>query len=372
MPNPSHPLKSAALGLAPGLDQPTTIRQGEELDQTALADYLTSHLSALTGPMQIRQFPSGFSNLTYLVRVGDDEFVLRRPPFGATIRSAHDMGREYRVLSGLRRVYAKVPRSLLYCEDDTVLGAPFYLMERVQGTILRAQPPTDLPLTPALMKQLSFAAIDTLAEIHGLDMNAAGLADLGRPAGYVERQIQGWQRRYEKAQTSAIPRLEEIMQWLTHHQPASGAAALIHNDFKYDNLILDPTDLTRVIAVLDWEMCTVGDPLMDLGTTLGYWIEANDPPALIGMFGLTALPGNANRGELVVRYQERSGRTVADPLFYYVYGLFKIAVIIQQIYYRYQQGSTQDPRFAQLDQVVRDCAYLATLALERDRIYDLT
>lgn len=372
MSNPSHPSNSAGPVLDQVLDQPTTIRQGEELDQRALATYLTTELPDLSGSIQIRQFPSGFSNLTYLLYIGDKEFVLRRPPFGATIRSAHDMGREYRVLSGLRRVYAKVPRPLLYCEDETVLGAPFYLMERVQGTILRAQPPTDLLLTAPLMKQLSFAAIDTLAEIHGLDMTAAGLADLGRPVGYVERQIQGWQRRYQNAQTESLPLLDEVMQWLAHHQPPSGTATLIHNDFKYDNLVLDPADLTKVVAVLDWEMCTIGDPLMDLGTTLGYWIEANDPPALVDMFGLTALPGNANRGELVVRYQQVSGRTVTDPLFYYVYGLFKIAVIIQQIYQRYRQGSTQDPRFAKLDQVVRDCAYLATLALDKDRIYHLT
>jgi aminoglycoside phosphotransferase (APT) family kinase protein len=354
------------------LDQPTTIRRGEELDRDALAAYLATQLPDLTGPLQIAQFPSGFSNLTYLLRIGETALVLRRPPFGATIRSAHDMGREYRVLTGLRRVYAKVPRPLLYCADEAVLGAPFYVMERVQGTILRAQPPKGLLLPPSLMKQLSFAALDTLTEIHALDVAAAGLADLGRPVGYVERQLLGWQRRYENAQTDALPLLEEVIAWLTRHQPASGDGTLIHNDFKYDNLVLDPTDMSRVIAVLDWEMCTVGDPLMDLGTALGYWIEANDPPALQEMFGLTALPGNAHRGELVARYQEVSGRTVANPLFYYVYGLFKIAVIIQQIYFRYRQGSTQDPRFARLDQVVRDCAYLATLALEKNRIYRLT
>ena len=282
------------------------------------------------------------------------------------------MGREYRVLSGLYRVYRKVPRPLLYCEDDTVLGTPFYVMERVRGAILRAQPPTDLVLTPTLMQQLSFAAIDTLADIHALNVEAAGLADLGRPEGYVERQLRGWQRRYDNARTESIPQLEAVMRWLEGHQPTSGVGTLIHNDFKYDNLVLNPTDLTQVIAVLDWEMCTLGDPLMDLGTTLGYWIEANDPPSLVNMFGLTALPGNANRGELVARYESKSGRAVTNPLFYYVYGLFKIAVIIQQIYHRYRQGATQDPRFAQLDQVVRDCALLATLALEKKRIYQLT
>lgn len=353
------------------IDQPTTVRIGEELDLLRLEDYLTRHLPTATGPLVVAQFPSGYSNLTYLLRLGDQELVLRRPPFGANIKSAHDMGREYKVLSGLRRVYAKVPKPLLYCEDEAVMGAPFYVMERVRGMILRAQPPRDLTLTPALMHHLSEAAIDTLAEIHGLDVAAADLSDLGRPQGYVERQISGWTRRYRAAQTDAVPTLEQIMPWLHQALPDDSGTALIHNDYKYDNLILDPTDLTRVIAVLDWEMCTLGDPLMDLGTTLGYWIEANDPPALIGMFGLTALPGNLTRQQVLERYMAASGHEVRQPLFYYVYGLFKIAVIIQQIYARYRQGHTQDERFARLDQVVRDCGQLAVLALEKGKISGL-
>lgn len=355
------------------LDRPTSVRQGEELDPIALTAYLKEHLPAsYSGKMEIHQFPSGFSNLTYLLRLGNVELVLRRPPFGANIRSAHDMGREHRVLSGLRRVYSKVPQPLIYCEDERIIGAPFYVMERVQGVILRAGRQDSIPLSSELMRQLSLSAIDTLAEIHALDVVAAGLAELGRPDGYVERQIRGWKRRYEAAQTNALPHLDEVSQWLATQRPATNEGTLIHNDFKYDNLVLDPTDLTQVLAVLDWEMCTLGDPLMDLGTTLGYWIEADDPPSLIGMFGLTALPGNLDRGELVDHYQEVSGRTVSDPLFYYVYGLFKIAVILQQIYHRYRQGNTQDARFAQLDQVVQDCAFLATIALEKDRISHLT
>ena len=361
------------------IDQPTTVRAGEELDLARLADYLIQQLTNASGPLVVEQFPSGYSNLTYLLRLGEQELVLRRPPFGANIKSAHDMGREYRVLSGLRRVYAKVPRPLLYCEDEAVLGAPFYVMERVRGMVLRAQPPKEVALTPAVMARLSEQAIDTLAELHSLDVVAAGLADLGRPQGYVERQISGWTRRYRAAQTDEVPTLEQIMPWLAQHLPAdssgSGAsptdATLIHNDYKYDNLILDPADLTKVIAVLDWEMCTLGDPLMDLGTTLGYWIEANDPPALIGMFGLTALPGNLTRQQVLERYRAASGREVKQPLFYYVYGLFKIAVIIQQIYARYRHGHTNDERFARLDQVVRDCGQLAVLALEKDRISGL-
>jgi aminoglycoside phosphotransferase (APT) family kinase protein len=356
----------------PVIDQPSAVRHGEALDQPALTAYLAAQRPDLVGELHITQFPSGYSNLTYLIRIGQQELILRRPPFGVSERSAHDMGREFRVLSGLQRVYTKAPRPLFYCADEKVLGAPFYGMERIRGVILRATTPPGVELTPPLMKALSLTAIETLAEIHALDVNAAGLADLGRPSGYIERQLHGWQRRYASAQTATLPRLEAVMAWLNAHQPSSSGATLIHNDFKYDNLVLDPQNLTKVIAVLDWEMCTVGDPLMDLGTTLGYWIEANDPPSLKGMFGLTALPGNAHRGELVEHYQAVSGRNVADPLFYYVYGLFKIAVIIQQIYYRYRQGTTQDQRFAQLDQVVRDCADLATTALEKNRIYHLS
>ena len=353
------------------IDQPTTVRTGEELDLLRLADYLAQHLPNAKGPLVVEQFPSGYSNLTYLLRMGAQELVLRRPPFGANIKSAHDMGREYKVLAGLRRVYAKVPTPLLHCEDETVIGAPFYVMARVRGMVLRAHSAHDLLLPPPLMQRLAEQAIDTLAEIHGLDVATAGLADLGRPQGYVERQISGWTRRYRAAQTDEVPTIEQIMPWLQQTLPGDSGAALIHNDFKYDNLILAADDLTQVLAVLDWEMCTLGDPLMDLGTTLGYWIEANDPPALIEMFGLTALPGNLNRQQVLERYIAASGRTIQQPLFYYVYGLFKIAVIIQQIYARYRQGHTQDARFAHLDQVVRDCGQLAVLALEKARISGL-
>lgn len=353
------------------IDQPTTVRTGEELDLPRLEAYLAQHLPGAKGALVVEQFPSGYSNLTYLLRMGAQELVLRRPPFGANIKSAHDMGREYKVLTGLRRVYAKVPNPLLYCEDEAVIGAPFYVMARVRGMVLRAKPPRDLVLPPALMQHLSVQAIDTLAEIHSLDVAAAGLTDLGRPQGYTERQISGWTRRYRAAQTAEVPTLEQIMPWLQANLPGDSGATLIHNDFKYDNLILDADDLTQVLAVLDWEMCTLGDPLTDLGTTLGYWIEANDPRSLIDMFGITALPGNLNRQQVLERYMAASGREVKQPLFYYVYGLFKIAVIIQQIYARYHQGHTQDERFAHLDQVVRDCGTLAMLALEKNRISGL-
>jgi aminoglycoside phosphotransferase (APT) family kinase protein len=282
------------------------------------------------------------------------------------------MGREYKVLSGLVRVYPKVPRPLLFCDDTSVIGAPFYVMERARGVILRAYPPQGVTLTADLMRNLSSAVIDNLAAIHAIDYVAAGLGDLGRPAGYVDRQISGWTRRYRNAQTDESPGVEAAINWLEQHKPSEARAALIHNDYKYDNVVFEAGDLPRIIAVLDWEMCTLGDPLMDLGTTLGYWVEPNDPPALQGMFGLTTLPGNLDRRQLVERYSAASGRAIPDPLFYYVYGLFKIAAIIQQIYFRYRQGHTQDERFARLLEVVQGCGYMAALALEKGRIHHLT
>jgi aminoglycoside phosphotransferase (APT) family kinase protein len=245
-----------------------------------LGAYLQRQLPDLTGPLVVRQFPSGFSNLTYLVQIGEQELVLRRPPFGAAIKTAHDMGREYMILSHLQRVYPKVPRTLFYCDDETVLGAPFYVMERIQGVILRTVVPDAMIPPPALMGRIAGAFIDNLVELHAVDYQAAGLGNLGRPAGYVQRQIEGWTRRYAHAQTDDVPELERVAAWLSEHRPPESGAALIHNDYKYNNLVLDPNDWSRIVAVLDWEMATLGDPLMDLGTTLGYWIEPDDPPVM--------------------------------------------------------------------------------------------
>lgn len=349
-------------------DQPTAVRRGEELDTARLHGYLLSHLADASGALIVEQFPGGFSNLTYLLRLGEQELVLRRPPLGANIKSAHDMGREYRVLSRLRSVYEKIPRPLLYCDDESVIGAPFYVMERLHGVILRKQSRNASNLAPDLMRRIGEAAIDNLAVIHTLDYAGAGLGDLGKPEGYVARQIEGWTKRYHAAQTDDIAEIETLIGWLATNAPAESGAALIHNDYKFDNLMLNPADLTEIIAVLDWEMCTIGDPLMDLGTTLGYWIEPGDPPVMQAMLGLTTNPGSLSRHEVVERYSRKSGRTVANPLFYYLYGLLKIAIIVQQIYARYRRGLTQDARFAELHQVVRACGQLSVRALERGRI----
>ena len=347
------------------IDQPRDVRGGEELPIEKLAAYLQQHLPDLSGDLAVKQFPSGHSNLTFLLQISEQEFVLRRPPFGANIKTAHDMGREYKILSHLHPVYSKAPQPLLYCDDESIIGAPFYVMERVRGIILRAKPPQELALTPEVMRDLSLAFVDNLAAIHAVDYAAVGLGDLGKPQGYIARQVRGWTERYVNAKTDDIPDLERTAAWLAEHLPPESGAALIHNDYKYDNLVLNPNDLA-IRAVLDWEMATIGDPLMDLGTSLGYWVERDDPEELRALaFGLTMLPGNLTRVEIVQRYAQTSGRDVSRIQFYYVYALFKIAVIVQQIYNRYKQGYSHDPRFANMINAVRVLGKTAARETER-------
>lgn len=347
-------------------DRPTAVRSGEALNIEKLEPYLKERLPHLDGPLVIEQFPSGFSNLTYLIRGGETELVLRRPPFGANIKSAHDMSREFRILSHLITLYPKVPQPHLYCEDETIIGAPFYVMERLSGVILRPHMPPEMIPAPPLMSRIAQSLIDNLAALHALDYQAAGLGDFGKPEGYVERQITGWSKRYLRAKTDEIADMEKAAAWLHANLPPETAATLIHNDFKYDNLVLDTADWANIIGVLDWEMATIGDPLMDLGTSLGYWIQPDDPPELLAMrFSPTTLPGNPTRDELVERYTRQSGRDVSNLTFYYVYGLFKLAVIVQQIYYRYKMGYTNDPRFANLIGAVKACGNMAVRAIEK-------
>ncbi|RYE84905.1 MAG: phosphotransferase family protein [Myxococcales bacterium] len=344
------------------------MRAGEELDAGRLADVLRERLG-LAGPVAVRQFGSGHSNLTYLVTVGERELVLRRPPFGSKVKSAHDMGREGRILERLSAVYPKAPRPLLVVDDDGPLGAPFYVMERRAGVILRKDLPDGLTLEPGDIRRLHTNLIDALAELHGLDPAAAGLGDLGKPEGYIERQVSGWSKRYEGSKTDAIEAIDTVGRWLADHRPADGAGALIHNDFKLDNVVLDPADPTRLTAVLDWEMATVGSPLMDLGTTLGYWVNADDPDDhQLVRWGPTTVPGSLTRQQLVDRYAERTGREVEQPVFYYAFGLFKTAVVLQQIYYRYKQGLTKDARFAHLIMGVHVLAQSAERAIARGAV----
>lgn len=350
-------------------DRSTSIRDGEELDLGGLRAYLAEQLPEERGELTVEQFPSGYSNLTYLLRLGARQLVLRRPPFGANIKSAHDMSREYRILTHLHPNWNKVPAPVLYCADESVLGAPFYLMERVQGVILRPKMPEKMIPAPPVMAGIADGLVDTLVELHGLDYRAAGLADFGRPKGYVERQIKGWTKRYRAAQTEELPEMEQVAEWLGAHLPAESPTSIIHNDYKYDNLILDADDWTRVTAVLDWEMATLGDPLMDLGTSIAYWVDPQDPEIMRELrLSPTTLPGNPTRAEVVERYAARSGRDLSNIVFYYAYGLFKVAVIVQQIYSRYRKGHTRDPRFANLNFAVRMCGAFAWQAVQKGRI----
>lgn len=354
-------------------DQAKAVRKGEELDLQQLEPFLQEKLGMSGAELSIEQFPGGFSNLTYLIRLGDTGFVLRRPPFGAKIKSAHDMGREYKILNALSQSYNKAPRPLLYTEDVSIIGAPFYVMERVEGVILRPKMPAEMAPAPEIMKGVATSLIDTFSDLHAVDYEAVGLGDLGRPEGYVARQIGGWTKRYFKSKTDEFPEIEQVAKWLADHQPGESGTALIHNDFKYDNVVLDSQDWTKIIAVLDWEMSTIGDPLMDFGTSLGYWVTKDDPDWLKALsLSPTILPGNPDRTEVVRMYAEKSGRDLSDVVFYFAYGVFKIAVIVQQIYYRYKHGYTQDPRFAELNQVVKGLGIMAQSAIHRkdiDRLF---
>jgi aminoglycoside phosphotransferase (APT) family kinase protein len=354
------------------IDRPDQVRAGEELDVARLAPYLRQHVAELAGASEIvvRQFPSGHSNLTYLVEASGKEYVLRRPPFGSKVKSAHDMGREHRILSKLHAVYPLAPEPIVFCDDDAVIGANFYMMRRVRGVILRKQTPPELDLGgPERLRALHLALVANLARIHAIDYEKAGLGDLGKPDGYTERQISGWTKRYEASQTDDIPVVTEVARWLAEHLPKSSGAALIHNDYKMDNLVLDAGDLTKIVGVLDWEMSTLGDPLMDVGTFLGYWVEAEDDDVMQMMkWGPTTLPGSLTRAGIVEEYERVTGRAVPNPVFYYVFGLFKTAVVAQQIYFRYKQGLTKDERFSVMIMGVHALAGKAARHIEAGRV----
>jgi len=328
-------------------DKPTRIRTGEELDTATLEQFLRDTIPDLDGDIHIRQFPSGHSNLTYLIRADNRELVLRRPPFGTKAKTAHDMGREYRILKALKPVYPYCPEPLAYTDDPAIMGCPFYVMERIRGIILRQNFPEGLDLAPPQVEQLCRRLLETQLELHMIDYHAVGLESLGKPAGYVERQVQGWNNRYRAARTPDAPDGERVMAWLADHMPPdTDHPGVVHNDFKFDNVVLDPQDPMRIIGVLDWEMATIGDPLMDLGCSLAYWIEPDDSDELqmIRMMPTNA-KGALTRAQLVELYAERSGRRIDNFDFYRCFGLFKLAVIAQQIYYRYYHGQTRDERF---------------------------
>jgi aminoglycoside phosphotransferase (APT) family kinase protein len=335
-------------------DRPVAVRHGEELDLAKLARFLRGALPSFASPLIVEQFPSGHSNLTYLLRLGEREIVLRRPPYGSKVKSAHDMGREYRVLSKLHPAYPLAPKVLLFCDDESILGSPFYLMERISGVIIHRDPPAGLPFTSETARRLSESFVDNLARLHALDYTAIGLDTLGKPQGYLARQVTGWIERYYGSQTHDLPEVASLAAWLKEHMPAASDAALIHNDYKYDNVVLDPVETTRIIGVLDWEMSTIGDPLTDLGTTLAYWVDPRDRDDLQRIrWAPSTHPGSLIRSQLVERYAKATARDVTNIAFYLAFARFKIAVIVQQIYCRYHQGLTRDVRFASMPEVVK-------------------
>lgn len=313
----------------------------------------TPESASLTSPLpgglpEVRQFSGGASNLTYLLRYPDRDLILRRPPAGTKAKGAHDMGREYRIQQQLAPVFPYVPRMVAHCTDDAVIGSEFYVMERVAGTIPRRSE-LGVDLTPEQTKQLGYKLIDTLVDLHQVDARAAGLGDLGRGEGYVERQVTGWSGRYRKAKTWNVPSFEKVMAWLEANRPADVRICVIHNDFRLDNVVLAADDPLTIVGVLDWELATLGDPLMDLGSALAYWVQADDDWAF-RRFRLqpSDVPGMIGRDEIVRYYCEKSGLDASNWAFYEVFGLFRLAVIAQQIYYRYHHKQTRNPRFKNL------------------------
>jgi aminoglycoside phosphotransferase (APT) family kinase protein len=322
------------------------VRDEDAFDVAAFDGWLRERAADLTGPLEVRQFSGGASNLTYLLRYPERDLILRRPPAGTKAASAHDMAREHRVQSALKPVFPYVPEMVALCQDHAVIGSDFYVMERIPGTIPRKDLPRDIDLPPAAARQLCESTIDRLVDLHGVDPAAAGLADLGKGPGYVRRQVEGWSRRYRAAKTWNVPSFEKVMRWLDANQPADVAACVIHNDYRLDNVVLDPDDPQRIVGILDWEMATVGDPLMDLGGALAYWVEAGDG-RLMQMFRRqpTTAPGMLTRAEVVAHYAARSGRQIDNWPFYETFGLFRLATIAQQIYYRYHHKQTRNPAF---------------------------
>lgn len=350
-------------------DQSREPREDERLDAAVVGAWLRQHVPGLAGDCVIRQFPGGSSNLTYHVQVGGRDMVLRRPPFGRIAKSANDMLREARLMQRLKPVFPYVPAVLAICEDDAVMGAGFYVMDRIKGIIPRGDFPRGMAVTPELARQLCEELLDVLVELHSIDYQAAGLADLGKPAGYVRRQVEGWSRRYTDAMTADAPDCTDIMQWLADKQPAEVRHCVVHNDYRFDNVVLDPANPRKIIGVLDWEMAALGDPLMELGTVLCMWTEPDDPPvALASRQQPTTTPGMMTRAEVMAYYCGKMNLSMERYDFYRVYGLFRMAGIIQQIYYRHFHGQTKDPRFASLVHFVK---FLVDTGREQIRKSDL-
>lgn len=346
------------------------VRKGEELPAVKLKQFLQENhlIGSIESELFVKQFTHGYSNLTYLLSIENKEYVLRKPPIGA-IKRGHDMSREFKVQSAVQKEFSKVPKMFAYTDDAAVLGSEFYIMEKVEGIILNFKEAKKRDIPANDYKTIANAWLDTFTELHQLDYDAIGLTNLGKPEGYVERQVTNWGKQYLKAATKDVPSAEKVMQWMQENQPKNYQHCLIHNDYKYDNVVFKDNSWKEITAVLDWEMATLGDPLMDLGTSLGYWTLASDHDFIKqGIPSPTIFEGNPMRSEIVASYAKKSGRDIHNMVFYYAFGLFKIAVIAQQIYYRYSKGLTSDPRFANLDKAAELCCNLALKSIKTNSI----
>jgi aminoglycoside phosphotransferase (APT) family kinase protein len=335
------------------------VRPDEQLNEEQLASYLKGLLPGADHAPIVRQFGGGAANLTYLLDYGTHQYVLRRPPLGPVARSAHDMAREYKVLSVLHQAFPYAPRAYLYCDDPAIIGANFFVMERRQGVVVRRSMPAEFAGMPDAPRRISTALVDALAEFHAVDYEAIGLKDLGEPGGFTMRQIEGWYKRWHAAKTEEVLDMERVYTWLQSHQPTASTFSLVHNDYKLDNIMFDSKDPGRLTAIFDWDMCTLGDPLNDLGALLSYWTEPTDPPYFQGMSMMPTGLGFMTRRELAEQYALKSGRSIHDIHFYHALGLFRLTVIIAQIYIRYHRGQTQDQRFAAFGPMIPLMAHAA-------------
>ena len=349
------------------------VRHGEQLDWVRLEQWLRDRLPACEVPgldlserMHVEQFPGGHSNLTYLIRFGDVDLVVRRPPFGNVPPAAHDVVREYRWLSAVHPVFPLAPRAYLLCEDLDVIGSAFYAMERRRGIVVRGDEPPSIKDNPSMRHRVGTAVVDTLASLHRIEIEKAGLAHLGKPSGFVGRQVRGWTERWERFKTSELPEMESVASWLRERLPPDPERpGVVHGDFKLDNLLLDANSPDRLVAVLDWELSALGEPLVDLGMLLAYWVPSAPPEHRDALSPVTDRPGWPNRDELIDRYAEQSGRSLETLPYFEVFAFFKIAAVVQQIYYRYVHGHATDERFASFGDRVTYLGRSAARRIER-------
>ena len=336
------------------IDTPKNVRPEDSLNKHKLSVYLSTHLDNFNvqDKLQVQQFPGGASNLTYLLKWKNNQVILRTAPRGANIKGAHDMGREFKVLNTLENNFDYSPQALLYCDDNEIIGRPFYLMQKVTGIIPRRSfpMPVDSDLAEILCKDL----IDVHVALHEIDIEKTGLSDLGKGEGYIQRQVSGWNTRYKNALVEGSLPATELMDWLESNQPDDTETCLIHNDYKFDNVVLSATEPHKIIAVLDWEMTTIGSPLMDLGCSLAYWIEKNDPPEMQAIRMMpTQLDGMMTRQQIIEYYAKMRNINTDDFHYFYVFGLFRLAVIVQQIYKRYALGKTTNPAFKNFGELAK-------------------